>query len=123
MPKAVFVQEGDTIDYTPETAVAAGAVVVIGALVAIAKQAIAAATLGALAVRGTFDVAKVSGAISTGARVYWDADGDPVGGTAGTGAATTTQADGVFMGIAVAAAAETAETVRLRLCPPTDYVS
>ena len=58
---------------------------------------------------------KVTGAITVGNAVYWDADGDPVGGTAGTGAATTTAAGNTYMGVAALAAAETAGTVRVRL--------
>jgi len=44
MATAVFVQEGDVIDYTPSSAVAAGDVVVQGDLIGVAKQPIAANT-------------------------------------------------------------------------------
>ena len=115
MPKAVFVQEGNQIDYTPAAAVAAGDVVEVGNRVFVAKTPIAANTLGALATRGIFDVVKVSGAISAGDGIYWDNDGNPVGGTAGTGATTKVVADGKFMGYAIQDAAETATTVRMIL--------
>jgi predicted RecA/RadA family phage recombinase len=75
------------VDYTPSSAVVAGQVVVQNDLVGVAPRPIAAATLGALAIEGVFDVVKATGAVNAGAKVYWDADGDPVGGTAGTGAA------------------------------------
>ena len=42
MPQATFVQDGCAVDYTPGVAVAAGAVVVQGDLVGIAKRPIAA---------------------------------------------------------------------------------
>ncbi|MCY2925899.1 MAG: DUF2190 family protein [Planctomycetota bacterium] len=113
--QATYVQEGDMIDYTPTSAVAAGQVVVLGNTVGIASEPIAASALGALAAEGLFDVAKATGAITAGNAVYWDADGDPVGGTAGTGAATTTATSNTYMGLAVADAAETAGTVRVRL--------
>ena len=113
--QARFIQRGEAIDHTPVSAVDAGAVVVVGAHVGITKIPIAAGKLGALAISGLFDVVKVTGAINDGAAVYWDADGDPQGGTAGTGAATTTSAGNTFMGFAVGAAAETAETVRVDL--------
>jgi hypothetical protein len=90
-------------------------VVVQGTLVGIARMPIAANILGSLAVRGLFDVVKAAVAFTAGAAVYWDADGDPVGGTAGTGAATTTRTGNTFMGFALAVAGETAGTVRTAL--------
>ncbi|MEP0846061.1 MAG: DUF2190 family protein [Phycisphaerae bacterium] len=106
---------GDTIDYTPGSAVAAGAVVIQGPLVGIAEVPIAANALGALAVAGVFDIVKVNGSISAGAAVYWDADGDPQGGAAGSGALTTTSTDNTFVGWAVAAAGATDEKVPVKL--------
>ncbi len=115
MAKATFIQDGNSVDYTPSSAVEAGDVVVQGTLVAVARTPIAANILGSLAVRGIFDAVKAAVAFTAGAAVYWDADGNPVGGTAGTGAATTTRTGNTFMGFAVAAAAETATTVRTDL--------
>jgi predicted RecA/RadA family phage recombinase len=115
MAKATFVQDGNNVDYTPLAAVAAGDVVVQGAMVGVAKTPIGAGLLGALATGGTFDIAKAAIAIDAGAGVYWDADGDPVGGTAGSGAATTTSAGNTFLGWAVTAAADSASAVRTRL--------
>lgn len=114
---ARFVQEGKTIDYTPGTAVAAGKPIVIDDIVGITNRDIAANTLGALTIAGVFDVEKVTGAVTNGQDLYWDSDGDPVGGTAGSGAMTTNAADGVFAGIAVKAAAESDTTVRMALVP------
>jgi len=115
MAQATFVQEGRSIDHTPASDVASGQVVVQGTLVGVAKAPISANVLGALAVQGIFDVVKAAVAFTAGAAVYWDADGDPVGGTAGTGAATTTRTGNTFMGFALAAAGETATTVRTAL--------
>ncbi len=115
MPQATYVERGDTIDYTPGSNVAAGAVVVQGDFVGVAKQPIAANAPGALAVVGTFDVVKAAVQIAAGAAVYWDADGNPVGGSAGSGAATTTASGNKFLGYAVAAGADTAATVRVSL--------
>ena len=58
--QAIFRQPGNSIDYTPSTAVSAGDVVVQGTLVAIARADIAANALGALATAGVFDGAKVA---------------------------------------------------------------
>lgn len=110
-----FVQEGKSIDHTPGSAVSAGDVVVQGDLIGVAKLDIAANALGALAIVGVFDFPKVTGAISAGDEVFWDDDGDPVGGTAGSGAVTKTAADGKYCGVAIAGAAESAETVRIVL--------
>lgn len=115
MAQAEFVQDGDVIDYTPGVDVAAGTVVALDNLVGVTKRDIKANVLGALATRGVFDVVKVSGAIGAGAGVYWDSDGDPLGGTAGSGAATTVAANGKFMGYAIAAVGESAATVRVLL--------
>jgi predicted RecA/RadA family phage recombinase len=75
MATAVFVHDGNSIDYTPGADVAAGDVVVQNELVGIAKLDIAANALGALAVTGVFDFPKATGvgeAIAAGAEVYWD---------------------------------------------------
>jgi predicted RecA/RadA family phage recombinase len=79
-PIATYRAPGAVIDYTPSGAdVAAGDVVVLGEIVAIATQPIADGELGALAVEGIFDIPKVSGsstAIAAGETVYWDAGND-----------------------------------------------
>lgn len=108
-------KEGDYIDHTPGSAVAAGDVVVQSGLLAIATVPIAASELGALATEGVFDVVKANGSISVGAVVYWDDDGNPQGGTAGTGCATTTSTDNTPIGRAIVAAGTTDEVVRVKL--------
>lgn len=112
-------QAGRSVDYTPSSAVAAGQVVVQGSLVGIAEIPIAANVLGALAVEGVFDIVKVNGTITAGAAVYWDADGDPQGGTAGTGALTTTSTLNTFVGWTIAAAGATDEYVPVLLAKVT----
>ena len=106
--------QGENIDYTPSAATYAGDVVFQGSLCGIATQDIAASTLGSLAVFGVFAVPKVTGAITAGAAVYWNAVGDPVTGTAGTGAANVTGI-GNTMGIAALAAASGDSFVNVRL--------
>ncbi len=111
MPTAVFVQEGNQIDYTPGAAVAAGDVVVQGELVGVAKQPIAANVLGALAVDGVFDFPKATGggtAISAGANVYWD-EAEQVAKTDDETGANK------LIGKTVAAAGDNDATVRVRL--------
>jgi len=108
---ANFIQDGDSIDYTPGADVAAGAVVVQNDLIGVAKRPIAANTLGSLAVSGIFDFPKATGggtAIAAGVSVYWDA-GD---GQAKTDSETGTNK---FLGKTVKAAADADATVRVRL--------
>ena len=69
---ADYYQDGDLINYTPSSAVVAGAVVVLNDLVTVAPRPIAANALGAVAVEGVFKLPKASGAIGQGAIVYWD---------------------------------------------------
>jgi len=106
---ATFVHDGNSIDYTPTSAVAAGDVVVQGELVGAARTPIAANALGSLAVVGTFDFAKATGAgtaITAGANCYWDA---------ANSRATTTATGNKLIGKAVRAAADADATVRVRL--------
>ena len=111
MPTAVFVQEGNQIDYTPGAAVAAGDVVVQGDLIGVAKQAIAANALGALAVDGVFDFPKATGvgtAITAGATVYWDVADTEAKEDSESGANN-------LLGKTTAAATDDDTTVRVRL--------
>jgi predicted RecA/RadA family phage recombinase len=109
MAEAKTVSQGDYIDYTPATAVAAGTVVVQGDLVGIATRAIEANQLGALAVDGVFDIAKAGATtFAAGAKVYWD-DTNNV--------AVTTDGGGTnkFVGKAIKAASSGETTVRVLL--------
>lgn len=106
-----YVQKGDSVDYTPSSAVTAGDVVVQGDLVGVAKNDIAANTLGAIAVTGVFDFPKASGdgGITAGARCYWDVAEGVAKGSAEAGA-------NKLIGKAIADAADTDTTVRISLC-------
>jgi predicted RecA/RadA family phage recombinase len=104
-----FYQDGKSIDYTPAVDVTAGTIVMQKGLVGITKLDIPANTKGAIAVEGVFAVPKKNEAFAAGLPVWFDADGDPQGGTAGTGAATQiggdSQASGdILLGTAVIAA-------------------
>jgi predicted RecA/RadA family phage recombinase len=109
MATAQFIHDGNSIDYTPDSAVGAGDVVVQGDLVGIAKTPIAAGVLGALAVTGVFDLPKATGsasAIAAGSKIYWDADEE---------VATTTAGDNKYLGKAIKTAGSDDATVRVRL--------
>lgn len=105
--KARYVQRGESIDYTPETDVAAGDIVKVGALVGVAKLDIKAGELGALALTGVYEIA------TGGAEI---AAGDAVSVDPATGAACDSAADGaVAFGHAVSAAGTADATVLVRL--------
>ena len=107
--RARFIHDGNAIDHTPSSDVAAGDVVAFEDLVGIAKLDIAAGALGALAVSGVFDVAKDTGggtSIPMGALVYWNPSAQQ---------ASTDSSGSVLLGKAVQAAGEDDATVRVRL--------
>ena len=106
-----FVHDGNSIDYTPGSAVTAGDVVVQGELVGVAKVDIAANALGALAVTGVFDFPKATGAgsaITAGANCYWDVAEAVAKTDSETGA-------NKLIGKCVKAAVDADATVRIRL--------
>lgn len=107
MPQATYVQEGELIDYTPGSAIAAGEVVVQGDLVGVVARPLAAGELGALLVWGVFDIAKNTNvSYAAGTILYWDDTNNVV---------TTTATGNKQIGKAVRAAATADTTVRVRL--------
>ena len=109
MALAVFVNEGNAIDYTPSADVAAGDVVVQAELVGVARTPIAANQPGSLAVAGVFDFAKATGAgsgIAVGTKVYWDSTAK---------VATATAQGNTYLGKTVTAATDGDATVRVAL--------
>ena len=115
-----FYQNGKSIDYTPAADVAAGTIVALKGLVGITKLDIPANVKGALCIEGIFAVPKKNEAFAAGLPVWFDANGDPQGGVAGSGAATQiggdSQASGdVLLGIAVIAAAAADQFVYVAL--------
>lgn len=84
---ANYNSKGDAIQYTPTSAVTAGDVIVLGSLVGVATEDIAANALGSLVVEGVFEFPKAvtsADAIAVGAKVYWDDSGEVVTTTAGS---------------------------------------
>jgi predicted RecA/RadA family phage recombinase len=103
---ASLVSAGKMVDYTPGSAVTAGAVVVQGDLVGVANLDIPAGKLGAITVVGVFDVTKGSETHSVGDLLYWDvADGQ----------ATSDSDSGTnkYIGKAISAAASGDSTIRV----------
>lgn len=102
-----YVAEGANWNYTPGSAVASGAVVLMGVTLGVALAAIAANTTGAVAVDGVFTVAKLStDVVAQGAKLYWDAANSRL---------TTTASGNTYAGRAYEAAGSGATTVRIRI--------
>ena len=111
MATATFVHDGNAIDYTPGSDVAAGDVVVQGELIGVAKTPIVANVLGALAVSGVFDFPKATGggtAVTAGANVYWDVADTEAKEDSESGA-------NKLIGKTIAAAGDDDTTVRVRM--------
>jgi predicted RecA/RadA family phage recombinase len=111
MALAVFSHDGNAVDYTPSSDIAAGDVVVQGDLVGVARTPIAANSPGSLAVTGVFDFPKVTGAssgIAAGTKVYWDAAEKKAKADDESGA-------NKLLGKTVATAVDVDATVRVRL--------
>ena len=106
--KARYVQRGESIDYTPETDVAAGDIIKVGSLVGVAKLDIKAGELGALALVGVYEVEGNGTAVEAGAVVSVDPTTGKVCAEGASGA--------VKFGHAVQSAAATDATVLVRLC-------
>ena len=105
--KARYIQRGESIDYTPTEAVAAGDIVKLGNLVGVAKLDIRAGELGALALVGVYEIATSGTAIEAGTLVFVDP---------ATGKTCAESAPGaVKFGHAVAAADTTDTLVNVRL--------
>ena len=112
---AKYAHEGDSIDYTPVGAVTAGDIIELSGYAFPVISNIAAGVLGALSAEGVWDIPKATGAIAAGIDVYWDNNGDPNVGTAGTGAATATATGNTVLGKAVIDAASGDTYVRVML--------
>ncbi|MFO0360685.1 MAG: DUF2190 family protein [Flavobacteriales bacterium] len=101
-----YVQEGKTLDYTAGADISSGQFVLIGAIGGVAKTNIANGKVGAVHVKGVFNVVKASGAITQGAKLYWNSTNSNL---------TTTASGNTFVGVAAEAAASGDATVKLLL--------
>lgn len=109
--------EGKVLNYTNATGVdiPSGAPVLIGATLGVALTDIPDTLSGPVAIQEVFTVRKASGAIAQGAKLYWDADGNHVGGLSLVGALTTTEGGNVYAGRAYEAAGATDGSVLIKL--------
>lgn len=112
-PKAQMFKEGAVLDYTAAAAKLGGDVVKTDCgLCGVLVDDVAINLVGSAQVTGLFKVEKAQVTIAAGEDIFFDNDGNPYGGTAGSGAATNVASAGdVWMGKAQAAAASTAKHV------------
>ena len=99
---------GGRVTYTPDTDVAAGAILLIGSLVTVADTTISADEPGSLRYSGEFDLPKAPGVIDAGQLVYAKADGK-IYGTSSPGA--------IACGYALEYAESDAPYIRVLLVP------
>jgi len=111
------IQEGAVITWTNGLSadVAAGDVVLIGNQVGVALGDIADGAIGEVAIEEVFEVPKNNSlVVSQGDILYWDATDEEM---------NKTEADNYLAGIAVAAAAETATTVKMKISPAAPVIA
>lgn len=102
-----FIQRGDTVTVAaPVGGIESGAGVLVGALFGVAAFSAAEAEDVEISAVGIFDLPKATGAITQGAKVYWDGAAKNV---------TTTATGNVLIGVAVSAVGSSATTARVRL--------
>ncbi len=101
-----YVQEGKALNYTAGADILSGDFVLIGTIGGIAKTAIANGKVGAVHITGIFNVAKATGAITQGAKLYWDNTNKVL---------TTTASGNTIVGVAAAAALSGDATVAILL--------
>lgn len=121
-----YIQEGEVMPLVVSGAdMESGQVVVTGSVIGISLGDYAVGETAQIALKGVFEIDKATGAITQGAPVYWDANGDPAGTTAGTGAATATSDGNKLAGYAFAAAgsSDTTVTILLGWAPVVDDIT
>jgi predicted RecA/RadA family phage recombinase len=103
-----FIKGGHVLNYTNSTGdtILSGALLIIGALIGIAVANIAPTEVGAVNLKGVYEVPKAAGAITIGAKLYWDATNKNL---------TTTATNNTYAGIAYLGAAAGETTVQLLL--------
>lgn len=119
--KAEYVQPGNNLDYInpTEDVIKAGTIVFVGAIAAVAATNIAPDEVGAVATDGVWKLPKGGGAITAGAKVYYDAAADTVTTETGTEvdaeAGETETETHAALGVAVADASADAAFVSVKL--------
>ena len=103
-----YIESGDVLDYTVGSSetITAGDVVIKGDLVGVALGSGTEGDVVAIRMEGVFQLPKATGAITLGAKVYWDDTNNVV---------TTTASGNTLLGQAWSAQASGDTTVKVRL--------
>lgn len=111
------VQKGDFLTYTNSSGatILSGSMVLVGSRLGVASGDIPDGLSGELAMAEVHALPKATGEASQGAKLYYDADGSPVGGASGDGCLTTTSEANTLVGYAFSAAASGDATVNIKL--------
>lgn len=114
-----FYDDADVVKFTAAADVSDGDVVVVQGRVGVVTQEDVASGDEGLMIVGTdvrgIKMPKANGAINKHAKLYWDEDGNPLGGVAGSGAVTTTSTANLYIGRAAQPAASGDEMVAVEL--------
>lgn len=110
--------DADVVRFTASADQSAGDVVVVETRVGVVVDDVLDTEDGLMIV-GTdvhgVRMPKATGAIDRHEKLYWDEDGNPLGGTAGSGAVTATASGNLYIGRAAAAAESAAEEASVHL--------
>lgn len=99
-----FVQPGDQLSVAAPYAVATGGGLLVGSLFGVAKGPAANGATVVIMTEGVFDLPKATGAVTQGAKLYWDNTNKVV---------TTTATSNTLIGVATQAAASGDATARV----------
>lgn len=100
------VKHGDRLTLTAPYARSAGEGALVGSIFGVALNDVANAADGVFLIEGVFDIAKATGAISQGAKLYWDNTNKNL---------TTTASGNTLVGVATQAQLSGDATARIRL--------
>lgn len=95
-----YIQEGNIFSHVATEPLVSGQVVLVESLLGVCMSDAAAGEGVEIATEGVFSLPASTEEIKAGAKVYWAAAGDPVGGPAGSGAATATETGNTYAGLA-----------------------
>lgn len=101
-----FVQPGNIVTLIAPYTVSSGGGALVGAIFGVAVDDVASAVEGEFALEGVFDIAKATGAVTQGQKMYWDNAAKVV---------TTTATSNAQVGHATQAAGSGDATARVRL--------
>jgi predicted RecA/RadA family phage recombinase len=101
-----YIQEGEVVTLTAPYAVSSGGGALVGALFGVAVTDVANGAEGEFSIEGVYTLPKATGALTQGAKVYWDNSAKKV---------TATATDNTLIGCALKAAASGDATAVVRL--------